>query len=133
MTAELQYFRIYCCSQFSTCPKKNRSYKLEPGGLWSFFVTFRPRLASAEELEAAGLLVTYRPDYFVSGHNYAFPYPSGQSWNQKPGPVSVLMPGQIVGRAISEPHQTEYRIRRTFLANHQRDMDTGGRAVIIWC
>ena len=41
--------------------------------------------ASGEELEAAGLLAIYRPDYFVSGHDHAFPYMSGQSSNQKTG------------------------------------------------
>jgi hypothetical protein len=51
---------------------------------------------SGEESEASEFLVTYRPDYFVSGHDYAFPYPSDQSWNQKLGKVSVLMPGQLV-------------------------------------
>jgi hypothetical protein len=40
---------------------------------------------SGEELEALELLAAYRPDYFVSGHDHAFPYTSGQSWNQKLG------------------------------------------------
>ena len=34
---------------------------------------------NSEESEAAELLVTYRPDYFVSGHYHAFPYTPGQS------------------------------------------------------
>jgi hypothetical protein len=38
---------------------------------------------SGEELVASELLVTYRPDYFVSGHVHAFPYTTGQSWKQK--------------------------------------------------
>jgi len=42
------------------------------------------------------LLVTYRPDYLVSGHDHAFPYVPGQSWNQKLGAVSVLVPGQLL-------------------------------------
>ena len=66
----------------------------------SFFVTFRPRLASAEELEAAGLLVTYQPDYFVSDHDYAFPYASGQSWNQKMADYRLLVPGQLLSAPI---------------------------------
>jgi Calcineurin-like phosphoesterase len=37
---------------------------------------------SGEESEAAELLATYRPDYFISGHDHAFPYASGQSWSQ---------------------------------------------------
>jgi hypothetical protein len=51
---------------------------------------------SGEESEATEVLAAYKPDYFVSGHDQAFPYTTGQSWNQKPGPVSVLMPGQLV-------------------------------------
>jgi predicted MPP superfamily phosphohydrolase len=38
---------------------------------------------SGEEREASELLATYRPDYFVSGHDHAFPYTTGQSWKQK--------------------------------------------------
>ena len=51
---------------------------------------------SGEESEASELLVTYRPDYFVAGHDHAFPYTNGQSWNQKLGKVSVLVPGQLL-------------------------------------
>jgi hypothetical protein len=40
-----------------------------------------------EEPEAAELLVIYRPDYFVSGHDHALPFASGQNWNQKVGEV----------------------------------------------
>jgi hypothetical protein len=36
---------------------------------------------SGEESEAAEVLAAYRPDYFVSGHEHAFPYACGQSWN----------------------------------------------------
>ena len=49
-----------------------------------------------EEPEAAELLVIYRPDYFVSGHDHAFPYKSDQSWNQTLGEVCVLVPGQLM-------------------------------------
>jgi hypothetical protein len=73
MAVELQNFKIIAILS-SPLALKNQFYELEPGGRCSFFVTFRPRLAiSGEELEAAGLPVTYRPDYFVSGHDYAFP------------------------------------------------------------
>jgi Icc-related predicted phosphoesterase len=41
--------------------------------------------ASSEESEAAELLAAYRPDYFVSDHDHAFPYTFGQSWNQRLG------------------------------------------------
>jgi predicted MPP superfamily phosphohydrolase len=51
---------------------------------------------SGEELEAAELLAAYRPDYFVSRHNHAFPYTNGQSWNQKLGESRLLVPGQLL-------------------------------------
>jgi hypothetical protein len=55
---------------------------------------------SGEELEASELLAAYRPDYFVSGHNHAFPYESGQSWNQKLADSRLLVPGQLLGAPI---------------------------------
>jgi hypothetical protein len=51
---------------------------------------------SGGESEAARLLLAYRPDYFVSVHDNAFPYKSGQSWNQRMGKVCVLVPGQLM-------------------------------------
>src|ERR1700736_3944574 len=51
---------------------------------------------SGEESEAAEVLATYRPDYFVSGHDHAFPYASGQSWNQKMADSRLLVPGQLL-------------------------------------
>ena len=51
---------------------------------------------SGEESEAAEVLATYRPDYFVSGHDHAFPYASGQSWNQKLGESCLPVPGQLL-------------------------------------
>jgi Calcineurin-like phosphoesterase len=55
---------------------------------------------SGEELEAAEVLATYLPDYFVSGHEHAFPYASGQSWNQKLGGATLLVPGQLLSAPI---------------------------------
>jgi hypothetical protein len=52
--------------------------------------------ASGEESEAAEVLATYRPDYFVSGHDHSFPYTSSQSWNQKMGESRLLVPGQLL-------------------------------------
>ena len=51
---------------------------------------------SGEESEAAEVLATYRPDYFVSGHSHSFPYTTGQNWNQKLGESSLLVPGQLL-------------------------------------
>jgi hypothetical protein len=52
--------------------------------------------ASAEEREAVELLLTYRPDYFVSGHDHSFPYKSGQNCCQKLGESRLLVPGQLL-------------------------------------
>jgi hypothetical protein len=85
---------------------------------------------SGEESEASELLATYRPDYFVSGHDHAFPYTTGQGWSQKLGESRLLVPGQLlIERAISELQQAGRRIRRTLLVHCQRDMDTEGRAL----
>ena len=100
MAVDLQYFKIIAVL-ISPLALKTRSYELQPGGRWSFFVTFPPEAGiSGEELEAAGLLVTYQPDYFVSDHDYAFPYASGQSWNQKMADYRLLVPGQLLSAPI---------------------------------
>jgi hypothetical protein len=36
---------------------------------------------SGEESEVAEVLAAYKPSYFASGHDHAFLYASGQSWN----------------------------------------------------
>jgi hypothetical protein len=51
---------------------------------------------SDEESEAAEILAAYRPDYFVSGHDHAFPYTSGQSWSQILGETRLLVPGVLL-------------------------------------
>jgi hypothetical protein len=51
---------------------------------------------SGEESEAAEVLAAYKPDYFVSGHDHAFPYASGQSWNQRVGESRLLVLGQLL-------------------------------------
>jgi hypothetical protein len=51
---------------------------------------------SDEESEAADVLATYQPDYSVSGHDHAFPYMTGQSWNQKLAESRLLVPGQLL-------------------------------------
>lgn len=42
----------------------------------------------------------HRPEDFVSGHDHAFPYMSGQSWNQKRGETRLLVPGQLLTAPI---------------------------------
>jgi Icc-related predicted phosphoesterase len=52
--------------------------------------------ASGEEAEAAAILMTYRPDFFVCGHTHAYPYLAGNSWAQKIGGADVIVPGQLL-------------------------------------
>jgi predicted phosphodiesterase len=49
-----------------------------------------------EEAEAAELLRSYRPEYFISGHSHEFPYFPGSSWAQRIDGVNVLVPGQLL-------------------------------------
>ena len=49
-----------------------------------------------EEREAKELLLTYRPEYFVSGHSHQFPYFPGSSSKQIVNGVNVLVPGQLL-------------------------------------
>jgi hypothetical protein len=51
---------------------------------------------SGEESEAAEILVAYRPNYFVSGHDHTFPYAFGQSWSQRLEGVRLLVPGVLL-------------------------------------
>ncbi len=89
------------------CSKEEKSIWLDRGSTirrqtgkpWMVIHHVPPKTGSGvsgEESEAAGLLLAYRPDYFVSGHDHAFPYKPGQSWNQKTGEVCVLVPGQLM-------------------------------------
>jgi hypothetical protein len=48
--------------------------------------------ASVVSTNVLTVLIAYRPDFFVLGHNHALPYASGQSWNQKLGESRLLMP-----------------------------------------
>ena len=56
--------------------------------------------STAEESEAAELLYTYRPEYFVSGHSHQFPYFAGTSWMHRVDGVNVLVPGQLLASAF---------------------------------
>ena len=95
--ADLQYFKIIAVL-ISPLALKTRSYELQPGGRWSFFVTFPPKAGiSGEELEASELLAAYRPHYFVSGHDHAFPYTLAKTGTRKWGGSGLLVPGQLLG------------------------------------
>jgi hypothetical protein len=52
--------------------------------------------STKEEAEAADLLQTYRPEYFISGHSHQFPYLPGSGWAQIVNGVNVLVPGQLL-------------------------------------
>jgi hypothetical protein len=52
--------------------------------------------STGEEAEAAELLWTYRPEYFISGHSHQFPYFPGSSWVQRVDGVNVLVSGQLL-------------------------------------
>jgi hypothetical protein len=57
-------------------------------------------VSAASNQKPPKLLVVDRSDYFVSGHDHAYPYTSGQCWNQKMGEVSVVVPGQLLSVPI---------------------------------
>src|ERR1700686_3358725 len=75
------------------------SIRRQTGKPWMVLHHVPPKrgpIVSGEESEASDLLLTYRPDYFVCGHDHEFPYVSGQSWRQNVGEVGVLVPGQLL-------------------------------------
>jgi predicted MPP superfamily phosphohydrolase len=101
----------YHCSQREKSIWLDRGYTIhrQTGMVWIVLHHVPPTKgsgASGEELEAAGLLETYRPDYFVSGHNHSFPYITGQSWNQKLGDSRLLVPGQLLGALFPNPSRS---------------------------
>jgi hypothetical protein len=88
---------------------------------------------SGEESEAAELLATYRPDHFVSGHDHAFPYASGQSWKQKLGESRFLVSGQLLSAPVPNyirrtPNQESFHGTLPAIHGYPR---TG--FMIIWC
>src|ERR1700675_4085707 len=80
---------------------------------------------SGGELEASALLAAYQPDYLFSGHDHAFPYESGQGWNQKLADSRLLVSGQLLRASFSKLYRAGYRIWRTLLAHCQQYVDTG--------
>jgi hypothetical protein len=59
--------------------------------------------STGEEREAAELLRTYQPEYFVSGHSHQYPYLAGNGWAQTINGVRVLVPGQLLDAAFPSP------------------------------
>jgi Icc-related predicted phosphoesterase len=84
---------------------------------------------SGEESEAAELLETYRPDYFVSGHDHGFPYTTGQSWNQRLSESRLLVPGQLLSALIPNYIKVNTKSGEVSWQHGQRDVDTRGRAL----
>jgi predicted phosphodiesterase len=91
----------YHCSkeQKSVWLDRGSAIRRQRGNQWLVLHHVPPNThpgASGEESEAAGLLGTYRPELFVSGHSHQFPYFAGSSWTQKIGEVNGFVPGQLL-------------------------------------
>jgi predicted phosphodiesterase len=92
----------YHCSreQKSIWLERGVAIRRQRGYRWLVLHHVPPRLGqpaiSGEESEAAELLMTYRPDFFVSGHTHAHPYLAGSSWAHKIAGVNVFVPGQLL-------------------------------------
>jgi hypothetical protein len=84
---------------------------------------------SGEELEAAELLATYRPAYFVSGHNHAFPYTTGQCWNQKLRESRLWAPVQLLSAPIPNHIKLDSESGELSWHTASDDLDTGGWAI----
>jgi hypothetical protein len=78
---------------------RGASIRRQRGGQWLVLHHIPPIAypgSTQEETEVAELLLTYRPDYFASGHSHQFPYFPGSSWRQIVNGVNVLVPGQLL-------------------------------------
>ena len=83
------------------CSKEEKSIWLDRGLTirrqtakpWMVLLTFRPRLGrelAARNRKPPDFFWPIGPIILVSGHDHAFPYKSGQSWNQRMGELCVL-------------------------------------------
>jgi predicted phosphodiesterase len=91
----------YHCSkeQKSVWLDRGSTLRRQRGNQWLVLHHLPPSTcpgSTGEEAEAAELLRTYRPEYFISGHSHQFPYSAVSSWAQRIGGVNVLVPGQIL-------------------------------------
>ena len=88
------------------CSKERKSVWLDRGNIlrrqrrsrWLVLHHVPPRAypgSTGEEREAAELLRTYRPEYFISGHSHQYPYLAGNGWAQTVKGVQVFVPGQL--------------------------------------
>jgi hypothetical protein len=89
------------------CTKEQKSIWLDRGfairrqtGIpWVVLHHVPPRAGmgtSGEEAGAEELLLTYRPDYFLGGHDHSFPYSCGSGWKRRLGDTTVFVPGQLL-------------------------------------
>jgi hypothetical protein len=95
----------YHCSKEQKTVWLDRGFTIrrQTGNIWIVLHHVAPKMgldARGEEREAAELPASYHPDYFVSGHEHAFPYMSGQSRNQAVNRVRVLVPGQLLRASV---------------------------------
>jgi hypothetical protein len=88
---------------------------------------------SGEKSEATELLTTYQPDYFVSGHDHAFPYASGQNWNQELPESRLLAPGQLLSAPF--PNRIKLNTESRELSGSMSAIHGYPRTgcMIIWC
>jgi predicted phosphohydrolase len=91
----------YPCSkeQKSIWLDRGRIIRRELGNRWLVLHHVPPGTypgSTGEECEAAEVLWTYRPEYFISGHSHQFPYFLGSSWVQQIDGVNLLVPGQLL-------------------------------------
>jgi len=81
------------------CSKEQKSVWRQRGNQWLVLHHVPPRTypgSTDEEPEAAELLSSYRPEYFISGRSHQFPYFPGSSWAQRTNGLNVLVPGKLL-------------------------------------
>jgi Icc-related predicted phosphoesterase len=91
----------YHCSkeQKSVWLDRGAIIRRQRGGPWLVLHHIPPMAypgSGKEEFEAAELLHTYRPEYFVAGHSHQFPFFTGYNWARTIDGVHVLVPGQLL-------------------------------------
>ena len=72
---------------------------MQRGGQWLVLHHVPPSVGpnvSGAEREAAEILTTYEPDYFLSGHFHQHPYLAGNCAVKTIGRTTLLVPGQLL-------------------------------------
>jgi hypothetical protein len=91
----------YHCSkeQKSIWLGRGFSIRKQKGMKWLVLHHVPPKVGlnvNGEEREAAELLMAYRSEYFVSGHEHQFPYISGHRWKLGFEETALFVPGQLL-------------------------------------